>query len=800
MTQILEELRFGIRFLVKRPGASALCVIALAVGIGLTTTTFSIVYGIVLRGLPFEQSNRILYVGAFDRTKPGRPGRLIVHDYLDIRAAQRSFDIAGYAETEVDLVGGDGVPLRYEAARLTPDAFQVLRAGPSRGRAFTLSDAEPGAPKVAIIGADVWSAQFQRAEDIVGRVARLNGEQTTIVGVMPEWFGFPHSASVWLPLTLEAPAKRAEGIGGEAFGRLREGVSIDQANAELATLAASLEQQHAENKNRSIAAITLINRLLPSRIFPMLATMLAAVFLVLLIACVNVANLQLARMIDRAKDVAIRLALGASNARIVRELIWEGLLLAMAGAVLGVALARIGVDAVARGIDDPSKPFWIVFRVDAAALLFTSALMVVAALASAIIPALRVTRATLAPALNDDSRATTGRRAGRFSRVLVMAQIALSCALLLPSGLMVRTIAGLAAISFPYRTDVLAARLAFSAPAYKDDATLRQAMERIRTRVAAIPNVAEAAFSNRQPGFGATSPISTEAVPAAGGAPPRAEVLQIDPSYLPVMRLRVTRGRALGALDRAGGELVALVSDDFAQQFFDGRDPIGQRIQLGAPYKPAGWPTIVGVVPRLPNVTRDGVSPPTIMVAIDQMPTRGIDLVVAARGSAIAPAMAVRKAVAEIDPGIVVSDVGTVQDRFDQRTWPFRVFGGLFSVFGVAALLLAGAGLYGVMASAVGRRTGEIGIRMAPGADRPGIVRMVLREGAFLVTIGVLFGGGLAILLAAQLTQLLFRVRPWDPLVVAATVFVLCAAGALASWIPARRAASVDPLVALRQT
>ena len=798
------------RLLLKRPGISALAVIALGLGIGLTTTTFSIVNGVMLRGLPFEQADRIAIVGAFEkkRPEPPRAGNLAAPVFFDLKAAQRSFEdlAASYTfDGDVTLLGPDGIPLRYEGARLTSNVLHVLRTAPIKGRGFSEADAQPGAEKVVLIGESVWNSQFQRDPDVVGRVIRVNGEPTTIVGIMPASFGFPEHERVWLPLTFGAGADPKHAL--EAFGRLREGTSIEAANTELTRLAAGLEAAYPEDKDLGLMAQGYIERKVPGRTKATFWTMLAAVFGVLLIACVNVANLQLARAADRTRDVAIRLALGAGRGRIVRDFFLEGLLLSAAGGLVGLALAKVGIALVWQGIADPTTPFWIRFDIDIRVLLFTTLLTVFAAVASSVVPALRATRGGPNDVLKDEGRGATGLRVGRFSRALVVAQVALSFGLLMASGLVIKSIINTSLISIPFRTDVLTGRLDLSGDAYKEDAVLREVLERIRQRVAAVPGVSSVAFADGVPGF-AMGYVEIDGQPLGDGpGAQRAEILAIEPNYLDVMGLRVTSGRGIRPEDRNGADLVALVSDDFSALYFPGQSPIGRRFRIrqsgktSAPSSntPAPWRTIAGTIPPLGNPAasqRDHNA--TAFLPFDQRPSHYPEMVVAGPGYAQAPSGAIRRAVAEIDPTIVIDRFTTVKGRYAERTWPIRVFGGLFSAFGMAAMLLASAGLYGVMAFGVRRRTSEIGIRMALGADRARILRMVIRQGMVLVGIGLVLGAGLGLFLSAQLTQLLFNVEPWDVPVMLTTLLVLVASGLTASVVPARRAAAVDPLVALR--
>jgi predicted permease len=426
--------------------------------------------------------------------------------------------------------------------------------------------------------------------------------------------------------------------------------------------------------------------------------------------------------------------------------------------------------------------------------------MLFAAVASSLIPALRATRSMPNDVLKDDARGATGLRLGRFSRALVVAQIALSFGLLMASGLAIKSIVNTSVALLPIRTDLLTARLTLAAPAYGTDDAFRQGLDRIQQRVTSIPGVVSAAFVNGVPGFTQEAIDIDGQVPAADPQlAPRSEIRAVTPNYLDVMRVPVVSGRGLLPSDRNGRELVALVSEDFARRYLANESPIGRRFRVRTRSGSQPWWTIVGVVPRLGNQSgTPRAFDATAIVPLDQRPIRVVDIIVSSTGDPMAPAGALRRAVADVDNSIVVERLATVAERYEERVWVYRAFGGLFSAFGIAALLLAAAGLFGVMAFAVGRRTAEIGIRMALGADQTRILRMILRQGVLLLTVGIALGAGLGLFLSAQLTQLFYGVLPWDPPVLLTTAVVLIVSGLAASLVPARRAASVDPLSALR--
>lgn len=801
MTDFLRDLRFGVRMLAKRPGTSALAVVALALGIGLTTTMFSIVNAAFLRGLPFERADRILYVGELSKQLLERPNPMNVHDFIDVRAAQTTFEeLAAFGNTRADITGEDQIPQRYSGQVLTPNALKVMRISPLVGRGFTEADAAAGAPKVLLIHYKIWVNRFQKSPNIVNRVIRLNGEQATIIGVMPEGFGFPQTGEVWTPMTIDAPAKRSEGISMSAFGRLRDGVSLAQANTELKAIGARLAAQYPENKDKWFASLPFVRRYLGAQVTTTLSAMLAAVFGVLLIACVNVTNLQLARAADRTKEIAVRLAMGASRSRLVRQLLYEGLLLALVGALIGLGIAQIGTMLFMQAIVDTQPPFWIVVNLDIRVLLFVTLITIIAAVASSLVPALKVTRNALADVLKDESRGGTSLRVSRFSRGLVVAQMTLSFALLLGAGLMAKSINNVSSQVFPFRTDLRFARIDFTGEAYKSDDAMRSVIDRLTEKTKQIPGVTSVTFSNGIPSQagGGSFEIDGVELPPEGTPPPSADRIIATPEYLETFKIKMLSGRAIRDDDRNGSELVAIVSPEFVSRYLKGRTPIGQRYRSGTDGKQP-WRTIVGVFQSLDTRSRDGSEVrPVIIQPFAQGLQRSATIIVAANG-AIVPESQLRLAVAQVDPELVAYNVDTVQGRYDQQTWPFKVFGSLVVAFGSAALILASAGLYGVMSFAVRRRLSEIGIRMALGANQKNILAMVMKQGAVMVAIGMILGLGAGIGLGYLLTQLLYGVKPWDPLVLGTTFAVLATSGLFACLVPARRAAAVDPLIALRR-
>jgi predicted permease len=791
--------------MVKQPGMSLLAIVALALGIGLTTTMFSIVNGAVLRGLPFENSDRIHTLQRVNQAapadSPGASEQATLHDFVDWRAQQKSFEgIAAFQVRNANVVGPDGTPERYRAVWQSPNTFRLLRAQPALGRDLRDDEERPGAEPVAIISDKVWRERFGARPDAIGQPLRVNGIAMTVVGVMPPGFGFPVIQDLWVPMTIDLdPTKRATSQRVQVIGRLTESGTVDAASAEFATIARQLATDHPQsNSGIGVSIRTYIEAFLGAETVSALLTMLVAVFGVLVIACANVANLVLARAADRTREVAVRTAVGASRFRVLRQMLTEVLVLAIAGATVGLAIAYGAVTLFNRAIVDTSPPFWIDIRIDTTVLAFVTGIAALAAIVAGLVPAWRASRTDLAGIMKDEGR-STGIRMGRFSKGLVIAELAVSFGLLVASGLAIQSILNVANVNFGFPMhDVWAARVILPSEDYPDETKRRQAHEALLAKVKALPGVVTAALATDvAPNAGVFAikfPGKTYAndrdYPGARGA-------NITPDYFKVLRGGATRGRLFDARDHAASEPVVLVNQSFERKFFaDGA--IGKQFAL-ARGDHQEWRTIVVVVPDFGfGDIANGQYREGFYLPLSQVPAAGFTIVAHTVSAPLTLTALVREAVRSMDPNLPISSPGTVEEAKNQGTWAFRVFGSLFMAFGVAALFLATVGLYGVMAFAVSKRTQEIGVRMAMGAAAGDVLRLVLRSGLWQVGLGITIGLALAFALASAMTMMLFGVTPREPFMYVAVGALLGATGLLACLIPARRASRVDPMVALR--
>lgn len=802
-----QDVAYAARMMVKRPGTSVLAVVALALGIGLTTVMFSIVQGVILRGLPFEDSHLVQMVTVASPNNPGGSRSVSVHDFLDWRSTQQSFErLEGYSSSSFLLTGGGGYPERMRGVRVTPGLFTALRVSPAYGRDFTDADAQPGAPPVIMLSHSSWQTRFAADPAAIGQTVRVDGVATTVIGVMPERFAFPQSQNAWVPLQLDAPAKRRTGTFLSVVGRLKPDVSLSAARTEMATISGNLASQHQENKDLRALVNPFVEQALGRDVTGTLLTMLVAVFGVMVIACVNVTNLQLARAAERTRDSAIRTALGASRWRIVRQMIVEGGLLSVAGAVIGLLLAWVGTTLFSRAIVDTDPPFWIDVRLDPVVLLFVVGITVTAALVSSVVPGWRLAGTDVNAVMKDEGRGATSLRMGRFTRWLVVVEVTVSTILLVVSGLMIRAIVLTTRTDVPFATeDVLIAGAQLDERTFAGEPEIRQGLQRSEAEISRLPNVRAFALATDVPRPGGQALVALDGEKYDDESMyPRAGSIAVTPGYFDTLRIPVRQGRAFTAQDVETSEQVAIVDETFAQRHFKGA-AVGRRIRFGdetesgLSFDKAPWITIVGVVPQLVEETADGRGTAQIFQPLSQAPSRYfVILASSASASPLVLTNPIRGALAQVGEGVPVSNPRTLAQSLWMDGWPARVFGSLFSAFGVAALLLASGGLYGVLAFGVRQRTIEIGVRMAMGAGRAGVLRMILWQGMWRVTLAVAVGLYPAWLLATQMGELLRNVSPLDPFVYVVTVAALLGSGFLASLVPALRAASVDPVVALR--
>ncbi len=804
MQSLLRDVRYGLRSLLKAPGLTAVAVLALTLGIGLTTTMFSIVYGALLKGLPYPDADRIGIVYRSNPSRDIKQSSISMLDYADYKAQQRSFaELAGYTSGTI-FVSGDEKAERFDGSWITANQISMLGVQPILGRNFNPGEDTPHGPPVAILSYTMWHDRYGSDAKIVGRVIRVNGVPTTVVGVMPEHFEFPNNDKIWLPLQTDPnAANRANSPQIQVVGKLKDGASWDQANVELATIARRLATAYPEADEGFTASIhPFVDVYIGPQPRQLLYTMLGAVFFVLLIACANVANLLLDRAAHRTKEVGVRTALGASRAAVIRQFLAESLVLSMAATVLGIVVAYFGVDAFNRALATIQIPFFIDIRLHPQVLLFTIAVAAITTLVAGAIPAYQSSRADINEILKDQTRGASSFRIGRISKGLVIFEIALSCGLLVAAGLMIKSVTQLRNLDPGFATrDVFTARVGFPV-AYTDTIAQWRFFDDALQKVSAIPGVVSASVSSGIPatrqGFGGNNFALEGQNYLKDKDYPNARWLSATPDFFNTLKIPVFEGRAFTIGDRPGELPVAIVNREFVDKFFQNQNAIGKRIRLGDSRSKAPWLTIVGVVGNTFSGDNEEPIVPAIFQPFAQSRVNFAWISARTAGSPTAITASVRQAVASVNGDIPLYWVDSLYNQIEQQVWFVRVFGTMFMIFGFVALFLASVGLYAVMSFSVSRRIREVGIRMALGARAADVVRMIFRQGLVQLVVGMTLGLLLAAGIGQTLKVILFQVQPRDPQIFVGVVVALTLVGLVACLVPARRATQVDPLVALR--
>jgi predicted permease len=794
---------------------------------------FSVVNGVMLRGFSFPNGDRLVSLRFIDPTSTtffGVNGQVSAMDYEELRPQQKSFEaLAAYLNGSTVNVTVDGRPQRYTGAYVTEDFLRILGVSPAMGRDFTPQDNTPGAGKVALIGHGVWQRDFGGAADIVGKAIRLNGKPATVIGVMPKGFAFPTNEEVWSPLFSEYPPRQRNDPAANnpaVLGILREGVSLDQANAEATTIAKRFAAAYPEtNKPFNTGQVQpLLETFTPRPLRGTMWTMLGFCVGVLLISCVNVMNMQFARATLRAKELAVRSSLGASRMRLVRQMLTESLLIAGIGAAVGIALAYASIDwlsATVRNLENP-PPSWITFDLDAPVLAFTVFATLAAAVLSGLLPALMSSRTNAVEVLRDAGRGNTSRGVNVLSRGLVVFQIVVTCVLLVGSLLQLRSITKQQTIDYGYDTaGLISARMGLMDGDYPTPEARKIFYERLLREFEGDPQFEAVALTNRfRMVFSGNGPIEIEGKQYRENRDrPNANFEQVTGGFFAATGQKVLEGRSFAPDDLDTRQPVAIVNAAFALKHFPGEGAVARRFRTVAANgrQPGPWRTIVGVVStvrmlgpfNLPNVDETGFYVPFFAnpfgpVQPGPFVSQFATIVLKPRGGQRADAMAIPLArqVARVDPNLPLYFVGTPKAQLDGFVAQNRIIAGMFSIFGLVAVVLASVGMYGVMSFSVNQRRQEFGVRMALGAPDSRILRMVLRQGVIQLAIGLVIGLGLALVVAtvagSGIQNILFGVSARDPLTYAVVTAVVTVVSLVATFVPARRATRVDPMIALR--
>jgi putative ABC transport system permease protein len=799
---MIDDLRHAVRLLLKRPGFTATALLLLSVGIGANTALFSLVEGVVLRPLPYLEPQRL--VGVWETYPPAGYDKIEVSglDLADWKAQSRVFERFAALQGASFTLAGDGEPERFLGACVSSEIFPLLGIAPALGRTHRPEEDAKGQDLVVVLGDRLWKRRFGADPHVLGRQISLNGKSRTVIGVMPPGFGFPEKAELWVPLPLTlAPASERLSHDIDVLGRLVQGATLEQAQAEIEAIARRIAQEHPEENTGIGARVIPLHEQLVGDVQPALLALLGAVGFVLLIACANIANLLLARAAARRKEFAVRSALGAGRLRLVRQLLIESGLLVLLGGLLGLLVAWWGGNALL-ALSPAELPRVEGIGLDAPTLLYTALLCLLTGLLFGLAPATQAFRIDLQSTLKEGGRTTGAGLPGRLRGGLVAAEVGLSTVLLVGAALLLQSLSGLLSVAPGFDPErVLSVRLNLPAR-YEKNEQISAFWDRALESARSLPGVESAALVSHMPmtdnNWETFALVEGRNVSSMTEIPVTRSSM-ISPGYFRTMGVPLLRGRDFTDRDTAGQPGVAIINQTMARKIFRGQDPLGQRFKQGRPQDPEPWLTIVGIVGDIHEHGLASDLTASVYRPSPQNPFSGVNLVLRSAGDPLKLAGDLRAKLRELDPEVPLAEVRTLESLVSASVSKQRFSTLLLGIFAAMALVLAVVGLYGVMSYGVAQRTHEIGIRMALGARMGNIVRLVLVQGMALALAGVLLGVAAGYGLTRFLSSLLYGISPTDPRTFGAIALLLSASALLACLVPARRASRVDPMVALRE-
>jgi putative ABC transport system permease protein len=823
MGRLWQDIRFGVRVLVKSPGFAAVTILALALGIGANSAIFSVVNGVLLRPLPFKTADRLVFLSEWSQQVPNMS--VSYPNFEDWKAQAHSFDELAAFRSNAFVLTNAGEPERLTAREVSQGFFNALGVAPAQGRNFTADEDKPGGNKTVILSHGLWQRRFGANPAALGQTLTLNNESYTVVGILPQGFEWQAPVDIWVPLGLRADRmqQRDSHPGIYVVGLLKSGVTEEQARADMRGVAERLAQEYPKTNSGNGFTLTSLQYQATQNIRSQLLILMAAVGFVLLIACANVANLLLARAASRSKEIAIRTALGAGRARIIRQLLTESLLLSLTGGALGLLLATWGVDALMAAVaNDVPNIILNNIRLDTRVIFFTIGASIITGLLFGLAPAIQISKSNLNETLKDGGRGgSEGASRHRVRNFLVVAEVAVSLLLLVGAGLLVKSFLNLRQAELGFEPDrVLTMRLSLPEARYKENAKIENFFNDLLGRVKSLPGVESAGLTIGLPmNGGIESGVTFEGQEVTDIKDVTVAVnLAVSPEYFTAMEMPLVEGRYFTAQDREGAPRVAIIDEMMAARFSPNESAIGKRIRLGGGppqngLPPPPWMQIVGVVKHLryygPNETaRVELYRPFFQLPIpvdsplaQGQPVnfpRGGSLAVRSAGDPTALTASIRNAVREIDPDLPISGVQTMNQIVASTISPQKFATWMLGLFASTALVLAALGIYGVMAYSVTQRTHEIGIRMALGANRGDVLKMIVGQGMKLTLLGVGVGLLGSFLVTRAMATLLFGVKATDPLTYGGVALLLAGVALLSCLLPARRATKVDPMIALR--
>lgn len=796
--RLVQDVRYAARSLARAPAFTSAAVVTLALGIGATTAVFTVVHGILLRPLPFPDPDRLVLIA--HGAPPGRfsptPG-MAEPDYLELARQDVGFEHVSTFSNEAVALTGAGDPVRLNAAVATVDLFRVLGVPPALGRGFEPGEGSPGRDDLVVLGDGLWRTRFAADAGVVGSTVVIDGVMRTVIGIMPPGFDFPNGADLWLPF--EVTVVPGVGRSRPVIARLRSGVPLERARTTFADFLERLPAPEGE----VVSSVEPLKEYVVGRTRHTLLVFMGAVAFVLLIACINVANLLLMRGAQRTRELTVRTALGAGRGRLVRQLLTESSVIALLGGIAGIVLAYAGVQALLAVAPAQQIPRVDSVRVDGVVLGVALLVSLGTALTFGLVPSLYAARGGSSGALNTRGRAPSRDR-GRTGSILALGQVAIALVLLTGAGLLARSVRNLSAVELGFIPNgALTMTVDLPASSYPDAASMQAVHARVLERLDASPMVHAAGAVNWRP-FGdmlisGDFAVENAAAPASSYW---ADKLAVSEDYFDAMGIRLLRGRAFTGNDRSGAPPVAIVSRSLAVRFWPGRDPVGRRLALGSDPEPDDWITVVGIVDDVLQRELTGSRAATIYQPLAQVerPFFLGRMTYVARSNAASTTLAavMRDAVRTADPSLPVHTAASMDELVSAQMHEPRFQAWLLATFSGIALMLAAVGVYGVLADSVAQRRFEIGLRMALGARASDVVASVIRHSLLLTAVGLVLGAIGAFAATRTLSGYLFRVTPADPVTFAASVAVLAVTALIAAWIPARRAAAVHPATVLK--
>jgi putative ABC transport system permease protein len=808
---ILQDLRFAARRLVKDRWITLAAVAALSLGIGANSAMFTIVNAVILRGLPFDEPDRIMFLDSRDTRN--RNFGVSVQDFEDWQRASKTFSgMSVVFNGSMNLSADDRVPEQYPGVYISANGFDIIGEKAALGRAFGPEDDKPGAPPVVLISDSVWKNRYAADPSIIGKSINTNGLPVTIIGVMPVGIKWPFTAEVWMPMAQLPPAFRAQGRQSRfmmGYGRLADGVTLEQAQSELTNISAQLQTEYPDtNKDISARVRPFSESIIGDQLKTVFWALMGAVAFVLLIACSNVANLLLARAAHRSREIAVRFSLGATRLRIVRQLLVESVLLAVVSGLVGLGLATLLIRWFDAETANVGKPYWMVFEMDGGVIAFFAAICLVTGIVFGLAPALHISRTNVNEVLKEGGRSgSSGVRARRWTTGLVVAELTLALVLLAGAGFMMRSFLNMYRIEPGFDTSrLLVMQIILPARKYPTNDDQIRALRSIEERLNTVGSIEGASTSMSLPlGGGAQRQLIIDGRTAqAGEKPATVTMVSVGSRYFDALGVRLQRGRAWTATEGGPGREVAVINPELASMYFGKEDPIGQRIRL-VDDTPAGqktaFATVIGMTPPLRQRSFRNANPdPAVWIPHEQNQTgpRGAAILVRGRSDPGQLTAQLRKEIFAVDPDMPLANIRTMDQVLEQQRWDIRVFGTMFSIFAGIAIVLATVGLYAVTAYSVTQRTQEIGVRMALGAQAVHIRNLILRRGLIQLAIGVTLGLAGAFGVGQILRSLLVQMGPTDPLTLGGITLLLVSVGVTACLWPARQATRLDPVTALR--